>query len=151
MTLLQDPDQVQADPSPLNVHVEDLDLHPLPRTQSQAAAPLVDGQFVWSDSALVDEACVSHAYVYKGPEQRRVVHAARQHRAHLQVAHGHDAPLKVRLPKIWGLQKIYIHIYQRSDIVCVDCTSVWEERQEVGMQGSEGRGGSDKHGLHYGR
>lgn len=102
---MQDPDQVQPDPSPVRVHVQDPDLHPLPGAQGQAAAALARRQLVQGDVALVDEARAANADIHESPEQRGVVHPAGQHRAHPQVTHGHDAPLKVRLPKIWGWQK----------------------------------------------
>ena len=105
MALLQDPDQVQPDTSPLNVHVEDPDLHPLPGSQDQAAAALADRQLVQGDVALMDKARAANADIYKSSEQGRVVHSACQHRTHLEVAHRHDSPLKVRLPEIWGRQK----------------------------------------------
>lgn len=100
MTLLQDPDQVQPDPSLLMVHIQDPDLHPFPRSQRQTAAALADRQFVRGDFALVDEARAANTDIYKSPEQSCVVHPARQHRAHPQITHGHNAPLKVRLLKI---------------------------------------------------
>lgn len=100
-TLLQDPDQVQPDPSPLRVQIQDPDLHPFPGSQRQAAAALADGQFVQGDVALVDEARFADTDIYKSPEQSGVVHPARQHRAHPQIAHRHNAPLKVRLPETW--------------------------------------------------
>lgn len=103
--LLQDPDQVQADPSPLRVHIQDPNLHPFPRSQGQATAALADRQFVQGDVALVDEARAADTDIYKSPEQSCVVHPASQHRTHPQITHRHNAPLKVRLPKIWGWQK----------------------------------------------
>ncbi len=105
MTLLQDPDQVQADPSPLRVHIQDPNLHPFPRSQGEATAALADRQFVQGDAALVDEARAANTDIYKSPKQSCVVHPARQHRTHPQITHRHNAPLKVRLPKIWGWQK----------------------------------------------
>ena len=99
--LLEDPEQVQADAAPLWVHIEDPYLLPLPGAQEQAAAPLVGGQPVRSDVALVYEAWFPHTDVHEGPEQGGVLHPARQHRAHLQVPHGHHPALKVCLLEPW--------------------------------------------------
>lgn len=105
VNLFQDSDQIEPNPSPLQVNIQDPDLHPLPRSQHQTATTLANRQLVQSDVALVDEAWAPNADIYKCPEQCGVVHTAREHRTHLQITHRHDAPLKVRLAKIWRWQK----------------------------------------------
>lgn len=105
MTLLQDPDQIQADTPPVMIHIQDPDFNPLPGPQCQAAAPLADGQLVGGDVAFVNESWTADADIDERAEQSSVFHPARQHGTHPQVAHWHDALFEICLPKIWGRQK----------------------------------------------